>query len=187
MTMTPMQGEVVEIGQFTVKSGVLEVTDPCYGPGTDHVLEGVRCGKWVAETEIADGRNSCITVRHIDYPMEDYFVFESSDIGVDSGQAGFFDAARYVGGDDQEFYDMVCDLTLNTENCAGVIEFGAVSSSGWGDGCYELQTIRQGDEVVAARIVFMVEESDESEDEEENEGDEEGSDEVMYKKSRYNF
>lgn len=174
MNTIPMQGNVIEIGQFAVTSGVMEVTDPCYSPGTDHLLEGVRCGTWVAETEISDGYNVSITVRHIDYQMEDCFVFESSDIGVDSGQAGFFDASRYVGSADSQFYDMVCDLTLNGDN-AGVIEFGAVSSSGGGDGCYELQTIRRGNEVVAARIVFMAEESNEAEY---HEDDDEEDDEV---------
>jgi hypothetical protein len=124
----------------------------------------------------------------------DGFTCESNDIGVDSGQAGFFDAEFYIGGDDQKFYDQVCDLTLNGDN-AGVIAFGAVSSSGWGDGCYELQTIRHDGEVVAARIVFMEDtpaedeynEEDDEDNEEEEEVTEDDSENITssVKKSRY--
>jgi hypothetical protein len=66
---------------------------------------------------------------------------------------------------------------------------------GWGDGCYELQTIRHDVEVVAARIVFMEDtpaedeynEEDDEDNEEEEEVTEDDSENITssVKKSRY--
>lgn len=60
------------------------------------------------------------------------------EVGVDSGQAGFFDDARFKkhnGGDDESFYEKACDTTLSRMQ-AGVIDEGAVCNSGYGDGGY---------------------------------------------------
>ena len=42
------------------------------------------------------------------------------DVGVDSGQAGFFDHARYVseahGPEHEAFYDAICDETLSADH-----------------------------------------------------------------------
>jgi hypothetical protein len=71
-------------------------------------------------------------------------------VGVDSGQAGIFDASNYrndnvivgmpenahICGKLDKFYGACCDVTLGDVG-AGVIPFGFVSSSGWGDGGYE--------------------------------------------------
>jgi hypothetical protein len=94
------------------------------------------------------------------------------DVGVDSGQAGFFDLALF----DQmcgspplkdKFYDEVCALTCDTEGQWGVHPVGTVSSTGYGDGSYTC-LVRRDEELklVEAIIVYLPEydEEDESDD-----------------------
>jgi hypothetical protein len=50
---------------------------------------------------------------------------------------------------------MCCDRTLHKDQ-AGVIPFGAVSSSGGGDGYYKCLVKKDGDEVVGVLIDFEV-------------------------------
>lgn len=235
---------------FEITSGKMIVTDPCYDKQTwcQAKLENVKIGKWWATVEYSDeddwgDRVAQIWVWHdslgIDNPGRDFPPCDEyipADIGVDSGQAGFFDLDKYPDDPhkDDAFYDAVCKLTLagipfsvleevgvypmtdldklsdeqkanrastdyddrnlyymsqfvgkdGKENkdssklakalelhgslgSFGVLPFGAVSSSGYGDGGYNLFV--ESDEegfVVAARIEFIVESNDEDEDDE---------------------
>ena len=110
------------------------------------------------------------------------------DFGVDSGQFGFFDSEHYRNdksatdltkydfGDtyDQEsgdsWYRAVSNLTLADEQW-GVLPFGVVSSSGFGDGSYSVfAVVNEYDEYVGFMAVFIDEnEDDEDEDDEEDE------------------
>jgi len=111
--------------------------------------------------------------KEFDPTTELNFNWERSDIdvGVDSGQAGFFDVAKYAlsvaDKDDsrsrrdsqdstfEAFYDSVCNLTLEDKSF-GVVEFGAVSSSGYGDGGYTCYFRRNSlGEVIEAMITFL--------------------------------
>lgn len=104
------------------------------------------------------------------------YSLEDMDIGVDSGQAGFFDYEEYRKAhedDDQHerkyksykgFYKEVSDLTLSRDSF-GAIDFGAVASSGYGDGCYPCLTKRDEEgKLIAACILFIYD--DEEEDDE---------------------
>jgi hypothetical protein len=114
-----------------------------------------RKGEWVAQFERKNcgawgNRVSRLTVTHsiggvgADEPAD----FE---VGVDSGQAGVFDDARYpTDPDDTSFYDKCCRLTGSPLR-AGVLPFGVVSSSGFGDGGYAA-TIRRDADGVCYRI-----------------------------------
>jgi hypothetical protein len=107
--------------------------------------------------------------------------------GVDSGQFGFFDFANYRNdesakdlkkyefGDDfdrqegDEWYRVCADLTLGKDSW-GVIPFGAVSSSGFGDGSYEVKGIK--DELgyyVAFCVEFIPDDGYDYEDDDEYE------------------
>ena len=109
--------------------------------------------------------------------------------GVDSGQFGFFDKdfyrndesakdlKKYYFGDDfdrengDSWYRACCDLTLGTESW-GVLPNGAVSSSGFGDGSYDVFGIKNDEgEYVAFSVVFIW--NDEDEEDEWDEWDEE--------------
>jgi len=171
---------------FEVVSGKLRVTDPCYDKQEVYsaVVDNVKNGKWDADVRIKNDKNwgkRCaeLFVWHTDYTKEEVFGNESEmkeieideQIGVDSGQAGVFDAKFYkddksVAGaerqrngericEDEPFYSMCCDRTL-TEQGWGTIPYGAISSSGIGDGGYTAFKIidRQG-EVVGIKIVFL--------------------------------
>jgi hypothetical protein len=95
---------------------------------------------------------------------------ENFEVGVDSGQAGIFDGGHYkedkvVEGIEFEnnfaepWYNVCCDVTL-ADRGAGVIPFGVVSRSGFGDGGYTCYTIRNEiGWVIAVMIDFHVMES----------------------------
>jgi hypothetical protein len=95
-------------------------------------------------------------------------LFAATVVGVDSGQAGFFDydlysEDSYSGGDDEDsedFYERCCNLAFSGAQ-GGVLPGGVVSSSGLGDGGYQVFT--DVDPSVApisfARLVFLEEDA----------------------------
>jgi hypothetical protein len=165
------QGEIVELGAFRVKSGKLVVSDPCYSPGTwcQGTLDNVRKGVWKALVEVSDEGNwgqrvSTIIVHHESLgsvEAEDFTEKATFEVGVDSGQAGFWDAEYFCGGQGEydelgTFYGDACTQTLRTKVGAGVMPGGCVSSSGYGDGGYECTYVKSTrGKVVAARVVFI--------------------------------
>ena len=156
--------ELKQLGNFTV-AGKMRVSDPCYRP--DVWCTGVldtKPGIWEAAVMVLDNeatggwgdRVAVLAVKHKDCSIQmttetinsaqdhlnvsprgewDIAGFE---VGVDSGQAGFYDNDNFVrrnGGADEDWYDKMCDITLSKEN-AGVFSDGVVTSSGYGDGGY---------------------------------------------------
>ena len=103
------------------------------------------------------------------------------EFGVDSGQFGFFDLDNYRNDEsakdlkkhdfgenyDREvgdkWYRACADLTLSTESW-GVLPNGAVSSSGFGDGSYEVRGIKDNGEYVAFCVEYIGQDEDEDED-----------------------
>lgn len=183
-----------DLGTFEVKSGRLVVSDPCYSRDTwcQGVLENVKNGTWRAfvlkgETDFGWG-NRCweLIAMHKDHcsvvPFDfmDMTIKADFEVGVDSGQAGIFDEAEFRGGEDEYgeggWYDLACSKTLDTENHAGVMPGGAVSSSGFGDGGYECYVTKHKKEIVGVKIVFITPDyfsnSDESDEPEFDDGSE---------------
>jgi hypothetical protein len=172
------------LGKFNVESGKVMVSDPCYEVGTwcQGQLDKVKNGEWVANIEQSDEgswgiRNSELVAYHSGYGMPSSWQWnrESFDIGVDSGQAGIYDLNFYrndsmigeidnslgfdLSEEGERFYSLNCDLTCRTEDKAGVMDYGVVSTSGYGDGGYTLYTARDKDgEVIAMKIVFIEDE-----------------------------
>lgn len=172
-----------EVGQFVVEGGEVEVTDPCYEPGAGVIVKNVKDGNYLAFTDITDTggwglRNSMLCVINKEYiekqvlNQEDVFnlewIYHPECFGVDSGQAGVFSCAQYKGGNDEEFYNRCCDITLKGIN-AGSVDFGALSSSGYGDGQYAFYILMDEieSEVVGIQLVFIDDEDDEEEENEE--------------------
>lgn len=178
----PQSKSVIQLGS------VVRVSDPCY---TDDVwcvvkLKDVMPGNYVVDVSKEDGRPSSITVYHQQFKSSNlfspYYNLEFiGEIGVDSGQAGFFDETSYrkddlfrnkLGGefsrqfspekDGDIWYGAMCDMTLSGD-LWGSYSSGVVSQSGWGDGSYPLYVKRAPNgKIVAMRLVFI---SDEDQDE----------------------
>lgn len=175
---------VHEIGTFNVNSGKVEITDPCYSPESGIVVNNVKNGTYLSFVDVVDAgnwgsRNAILYAINKEYfdenqlkvnelnlqnwdPQNDYF-------GVDSGQGGIFDVSKFLGGDNEEFYDECCSITLNGIG-AHTLDGGVVSSSGFGDGGYGYQIIKNAkSEIVAISLIFIDDDPEEIEDEDEDE------------------
>lgn len=192
--------QAAALGTFELTGNDLMVSDPCYDMGTwcQQPLCNVKQGTWHAFVRMTDEGNWGVRAAeliaiHADalpgpvdakalrmYACDSDFDWRAvtTIIGVDSGQAGFFDAAHFKEDKDAEgykplnpdnricetepWYSMCCDVTLNSPQGAGVIPHGAVSSSGYGDGSYPLRIARKAKYVVAVRLLFIGDENDET-------------------------
>lgn len=175
------------------------VTDPCYSVPTWCQLkfDNVLPGQWVA-TMIYDelggsNRNAELVLIHQDYQNKNLVYDWFGDFGVDSGQAGIFDAASYrddaaVAGmklpklrepfklfgehrDGDSWYEAICHFTLENDGW-GSYDTGAVSSSGYGDGMYPVYGAEEDGKIVALQLSFIPQDSEDpywdDEDPEEN-------------------
>lgn len=144
---------------FKVKSGTLSCSDPCYE--TPDVKVKAKNGEWVAHAEISSDRSwgervGKITVHHVEFsPVGNRYEVESHNIPVDSGQAGVFDGEIELG-DDEDFYGRCCNATLKKPGY-GYVRGGFVSSSGYGDGCYECLVYKKNGVAVGVEITFIEE------------------------------
>lgn len=168
--------------KFEILTGSVWVSDPCYeAGGSGQVkLDNVRTGQWsmlldkrdegawgsrVAELVVSHNGKCCFSWEH------------AGQIGVDSGQAGVFDVKHYRNDHiseglprfyekeaicpDEDWYSLCCDRTLATKlGGGGVVPYGAVSRSGFGDGAYDVYVSkdRTTKEIVGIKIVFIEEE-----------------------------
>jgi hypothetical protein len=152
------------------------VSDPCYplneqfGPVLlDNVLEGeyhtfvehTKPGAWEGRISrlFAVHSNHYKNYKHLSWWKQD------QTIGVDSGQAGIFTLDSYRNdkvftgkqnnfNKDESWYGHICDRTLSKEQW-GTYENGVVSSSGFGDGEYELWLAKEDEKVIAIAINFF--------------------------------
>ena len=164
------------------------VTDPCYSIPTwcQKIVKGVKPGEYRVFCKKHDAgdwgnRVSMLMAVHGDHEFDNLkWKLEGTRgiIGVDSGQAGIFDITTYrvnpdnvergsgdtsffgITPDDSEedrWYNNICSHTLGDEHW-GHYNNGVVSSSGFGDGGYDLFVARVNRKVVAFAIDFGVEE-----------------------------
>ena len=187
------------IEQFFVGSGDLRVTDPCYDltAWCSGQLRNVKNGTWNAQVgyykdpeEFASsmspstyaGRVAYLHIYHDSVEPQEvgdmnngvWRLAEHFEVGVDSGQAGFFDLDFYKEQKEDEsrdrvFYDEVCRLTCHMDKTGvdrsfGVVERGAVSSSGYGDGSYDCYFRHDEDMQVVEAIIAFIQEDDPEED-----------------------
>jgi len=157
-------------------SNEVMVSDPCYKVPTwcQHKLINVLPGEYQSTVvkfndRYWGNRNSFIIVVHKDYNTEDKLNWRKLpfDIGVDSGQAGIFSMETYrndevfVSGsrkenDGEEWYEHMSNMTLDGERW-GTYPNGIVSSSGIGDGGYELRVAKHKGKVVGVLLDFFME------------------------------
>lgn len=188
------KANLTQIGSFEL-SGKMRVSDPCYKPdvwccGTLNTRPGTwEAAVMVMDNEMTGGwgkRVAVLAAKHEEciIPLDTQTVNESSDksrvlspwkiadfeVGVDSGQAGFFDDANFVsrnGGEDEYWYDRMCSITLSSVS-AGVVEDGAVSSTGFGDGGYPCIYRAGTDGLVDFVYIIFIDDKPSDEWEEEN-------------------
>jgi len=170
----PMKTKLVEsihnLGSSQFGATIL-ATDPCYSRGTwcQEVVDGVLPGTWNAYSlkqslKLWGTRTAVLVSHHAEHPVKAWstcWEHLSSGIGVDSGQAGLFDAQRFPAkdvGDFEEkesFYGRCCSITL-AEPSAGAVPEGFVTESGVGDGEYDLLVQRDlAGHIVAMAIIFL--------------------------------
>ena len=181
-------GTMIDLGSFEVVSGKLAISDPCYDVDVwcRGDLENCKLGSWLAsalEKHMgAWGHRICKLIAvHEDYQDQELGISEHApfEVGVDSGQAGIFDAAHYQdasvvpkvghkhlfeGAEADPWYDYCCDITLSSQS-AGILPFGCVSSSGFGDGGYDCYFWRNSEgQIVRVEIEYIVEDDDDEDD-----------------------
>lgn len=126
---------------FSVDSGKLRATDPCYDPETwcAGTIENVRNGLWHVRAKYHEEgkwhrRVAELIVVHESYKDQeienDAWQKMKFEGGVDSGQFGFFDFGPWLAmqqdrgigeyGDENSFYGKICTLTHDPEvSCYG--------------------------------------------------------------------
>lgn len=150
--------EMTVLGGFEMTSQTMRVSDPCYDRDVWCCGTFGKCktGTWeagVLKTDMGDWGVRCavLAVRHKEtgpdysvirqrkvYQMKDGWLEQPIDVGVDSGQAGFYDEAFYQdnsifkGMPEPEhdygdlWYNHACDITLS-EMSAGIMPYMASS------------------------------------------------------------
>ena len=176
--------KIKELGKFRMVTGTVIVSDPCYviDGGSQRVIENVLNGDWDCKVVCLEGRVAELLARHsANLRSSAKWTEAAGKIGVDSGQAGIFDESHYrdddvengikrIGPDvicpEERWYSLCCDRSLNSKSGAGVIPFGVVSSSGYGDGEYNCYIQRDKKaQVVGIKIVFITAEECQSDGE----------------------
>ena len=159
--------KLLKLGSFTVTDKII-VADPCYDYdkfGTV-TLDNVLSGKYIATAEV---EKNLVVALHISHSYFKNDILESESVGyiaVDSGQAGFFDLDFFRNnqggevGDLNSFYGLACSITLSPKQAGVIKKRGVVSSSGFGDGCYDVYVSRDEVGKIVAASVFFIEEED---------------------------
>ena len=171
---------------ITLEENVI-VSDPCYsipsfGQETySNVLPGeyrVFCKKHDAGDW--GNRVSMLMVVHTDYVSNELSWKQNGNIGVDSGQAGIFNVKQFRQDNDEvplgdgdisffgetfireegdRWYTKICSHTLGNKRW-GSYKDGTVSSSGFGDGGYDVFTTYGNGKYVGICIDYAVEETE---------------------------
>lgn len=170
----------VYLGKFNQETSKMVISDPCYefdyeaetALNVNYFIPNAKKGKWkcwvLTDTNVK--RNALIAIHdtvnndsimHFDeWPLNPV----DSTIDVDSGQAAIYDA-KYFADDNQAsgnntWYD-INSMATDTKKQASIIPNGVVSSSGYGDGAYDLYVKKSdNNKVVAVKIVFITEDDE---------------------------
>ena len=164
------------IASFKVESGRIMASDPCYRIGTwcQNSIPA-RNGKY--EVYLTRKESGCWGERNwkLEVIHEDFTHFKADELdwemvggrfGVDSGTFGFFDYDYYAKCHDEEDMDTF-DEWYDIKVCSAINDFwnvcdgrGVWSSSGFGDGSYDVDAVWDGDEVVALQATFIYEDEE---------------------------
>ena len=166
----------ITIGTFEVNSGRIVASDPCYNIDVwcQDSFPAIN-GKYFASIKRGDTQNGWgvrnyeLMVIHEKYENEHNLIWESVDGGfyVDSGTFGFFDYdyyKQYHSGSEKNkeaenawYHENICNRIYDNWNC-DMDNSGVWSSSGYGDGGYEVFVAWEEDEVIGLKVIFIEEE-----------------------------
>lgn len=163
---------ISHIGSLTLGDKVV-VSDPCYESGTWCMVTDLPVVPGTYEAHIEFNTESMrvlsLTVWHEAYlPDEPTCADEewlSDTIGVDSGQAGIYDAdyfhryhdlSRIPKQELNAWYSLACCCTTGDTNYADTMNDSCViSRSGWGDGAYAVRVNRNNNgDIIAITISY---------------------------------
>lgn len=157
----------IELGELSVKTSQIRVTDPSYCPETtpswcSMIINKVKKGTWKCVATMVDmpawgKRVSELWIHH-----KDLDELEGEDmigsVTVDSGQCGFFfnKAFKELYKDSEKsdkWYNFICE---NNHDAGLILENGVVTSSGIGDGMYDVYIAEdENDMVESIRLLFI--------------------------------
>ncbi len=156
----------------------MRVTDPCYSRDTwCTAVFDVKPGEYQAHYLLKDmgewgNRVAELAVVHQDVDL-DTVEWKSTEenAGVDSGQCGFYSDDKYPDstgeyGDEDTLYGKTCEATLSDKRAAEH-DHGVFTSSGFGDGGYDVFKVEQDGVIVGLALIFIYPEEDEEDEEEE--------------------
>ncbi len=171
---------IVKVGEtsrgFLIESGEVVVSDPCYGIDTWCLikLDNIQNGSWYATTTSEDCggwgiRTMTLHAYLVKPTIDDLFsrmdyedrlrntdlqweLVEGS-IGVDSGCAGIFDKAHFQDPAYEDWTGEMGGVTFS-EYGWGLVPYGVVSRSGYGDGMYNLYKKTFEGKIVALKVDF---------------------------------
>lgn len=178
-----MENVIETLGKIKVVSSKIVASDPCYELDIwcASVIDGVLNGNYNAYIETSNEgewgkRVAKLRIIHEEYDGKVIPTEYDTSCAVDGGTFCFADhdyyAKHHENNLDEEWYDEnVCDMC--DEDGWMVDDACAISSSGFGDGMYEVYIGREKNGyVVCAEVIFI-------DDEEEDEWDEEDDDECL--------
>ena len=161
------------IGLFKVQSNKLRISDPCYDKDSwfTGLIDDIRKGDWEVHVKTINNRVAELSAYHTNIKRttlkKSKWVEQDIEIGIDSGQCIICDDEFYPKedkgsyDDDNSFYGKCCNLT-HKNGGVGVLDFGVVSSTGYGDGTYTCLVLEEKNEVVGVKVLFIEEEDDEN-------------------------
>ena len=149
------------VGRFEVKEGgQIGAWDPCYGDGQKWPAAPGTWEAWVDKSDEGSWGVRVKELRAFRVGRDPAHCYElADDLGVDSGQMGIYALNPGEEIDTSEAdYEKICDLTLS-DGQFGVLPYGVVSSSGFGDGGYDARGLKdeQG-RLTEIRIEFIPDE-----------------------------
>ena len=156
--------KIIKLGSLNISEDKIVVADPSYDYGDSGtvLLKKVLSGKYLASVTNADSLITSLKICHSDYKNSDLNFERYRFIAVDSGQAEFFDKDYFVKnqggtfGDLNSFYGLACSITMSPKQAGTIHKKGVVSSSGFGDGCYNLFVAKNSaNKIVSAFIEFI--------------------------------
>lgn len=140
-------------------SDKIYVTDPCYDTDVwcQNYIISMKPGTYTCYSLTREDCIHKIKIVHTDATKNINFKNVSNIIGVDSGQAGFFNAPYYEKNQPvEEWYKRVCNTTDSDLMCGTMDNAGFVSSSGYGDGLYALEGSKDDDDkYIALKLTFV--------------------------------